>query len=180
MNRLEGSAHKFARGEKICAAVPFACRLAASPAFQELFREGMTLVEQAAAYLDGPGRAESRGLSRPASLAYATESMRITSRLMQVASWLLVQRAVNEGSLTPGEGLRERKRARLSREPLGCAPEALEQLPATFRALSERSLRLQERVIHLDAGLASARSGETGPRSYPVVQERERLRAAFG
>src|SRR5271156_2715045 len=81
-------------------AILFIHRLAVSRAFKDLFREGMTLVEEAASYLDGPGRAESRALSRPTALAYSTESMRLTTRLMQVASWLLLQRAVNEGELT--------------------------------------------------------------------------------
>ena len=85
-------------------AIPFIHRLASSGAFKDLFREGMTLVEEAAAYLDGPGRAESRALPRPAALAYSTESMRLTTRLMQVASWLLLQRAVNEGELTSSAG----------------------------------------------------------------------------
>ena len=42
-------------------------------------------------------RIESRTLPREASFCYATESMRLTTRLMQLASWLLLQRAVNEG-----------------------------------------------------------------------------------
>ena len=67
-------------------------KLAASAAFKTLFREGMSLVEDTAAYLDGPGREESRNLPRATALAYATESMRLTTRLMQVASWLLIWR----------------------------------------------------------------------------------------
>ena len=63
----------------------------------------MTLVEEAAAYLDGPGRGKSSALPRPAALAYSTESMRLTTRLMQVASWLFLQRAVNEGELAPAK-----------------------------------------------------------------------------
>ena len=68
--------------------------------FKALFKEGMTLVEDAAAYLDGPGRKEAKLLTRGDALAYASESMRLTTRLMQLASWLLLQRAVNEGELT--------------------------------------------------------------------------------
>ena len=124
----------------------------------------MTLVEEAAAYLDGPGRAESRALARPAALAYSTESMRLTTRLMQVASWLLLQRAVNEGELTPAQARAERLRVKLSRQELGCAPEIFEQLPPTLRGLSRRSLRIQERVIHLDQGLAFAHSPEPSKR----------------
>jgi regulator of CtrA degradation len=52
------------------AAVPvsFGERLAGSQAFASLFREGMTLVEETAAYLDGPGRTESKKLQRSAAL----------------------------------------------------------------------------------------------------------------
>ena len=34
------------------------------------------------------------------ALSYASESMRLTTRLMQLASWLLLQRAVAEGELS--------------------------------------------------------------------------------
>ena len=47
--------------------VRFGERLASSQAFSGLFREGMTLVEQTAAYLDGPGRNESKLLDRGAA-----------------------------------------------------------------------------------------------------------------
>ena len=161
------------------AAVPLIHRLAASPAFQELFREGMGLVEKSAAYLDGPGREEARALPRPASLAYATESVRLTTRLMQVASWLLLQRAVNEGELTPSQALSERRRVKLVRQAIGCAPEMLTELPETLQALSLRSVRLQERVIHLDQSLAAARAPMAVTRMSEVARQRERLSAAF-
>ncbi len=79
---------------------------ARSELFEHTFREGMELVEAAAAYLDGEGRRESKLLSRDAALAYAGESMRVTTRLMQVASWLLVQRAVRRGEM-PAEDARQ-------------------------------------------------------------------------
>src|ERR1700746_3485201 len=72
---------------------------ARSELFERTFQEGMDVVEETAAYRDGGGRQESKMLSRNAALAYASESMRLTTRLMQVASWLLVQRAVREGDM---------------------------------------------------------------------------------
>src|ERR1700743_1257450 len=72
---------------------------ASSELFDRTFQEGMELVEETASYLDGAGRQDSKLLSRSAALAYAGESMRLTTRLMQVASWLLVQRAVREGDM---------------------------------------------------------------------------------
>jgi len=59
-------------------------------------RKAWPLVEEAASYLDGPGRIDSRKLNRELALVYAAESMEVTTRLMQAASWLVVQRAVRE------------------------------------------------------------------------------------
>ena len=86
-------------------AVSFSERLANSQVFATLFRDGMALVEETAGYLDGLGRLESKKLERGPALVYATESMRLTTRLMQVASWLLVQRAVREGDMAAESAL---------------------------------------------------------------------------
>ena len=53
---------------------------ARSELFDRTFAEGMELVEDTAAYLDGDGRRESKLLSRAVALAYAAESMRLTTR----------------------------------------------------------------------------------------------------
>ena len=103
--------------------VSFGERLAASENFSRLFRDGMKLVEDTAAYLDGPGRQESKLLDRAASLAYATESMRLTTRLMQLASWLLLHRAVNEGEMSLAQATKERTRIKFpTDDPPAYAP----------------------------------------------------------
>ena len=76
---------------------------AGSEMFDRLFKEGMSLVEEAATYLDGPGRTDSRKLNRELALVYAAESMEVTTRLMQAASWLVVQRAVREKDMKVDE-----------------------------------------------------------------------------
>ena len=88
------------------ATIDFAVHFATSDQFKTVFKEGMGLVEETANYLDGPGRKEARGLDRHGSIAYATESMRLTTRLMQLASWLLLQRALHAGELTQEEAVR--------------------------------------------------------------------------
>jgi regulator of CtrA degradation len=178
-HQYKGPTRRFAATSSGSPAIPFIHHLASSVAFKDLFREGMTLVEEAAAYLDGPGREESRVLPRPAALAYSTESMRLTTRLMQVASWLLLQRAVNEGELTSSQAQAERVRVKLSREDYGCRPELFEQLPAALRSLSERSVRIQERVMHLDRSLIVAHSREPIKARSEVALQVERLRTAF-
>src|ERR1700730_9710474 len=94
--------------------VSFGAKLAGSQLFAVLFRDGMTLVEETAAYLDGPGRRESKLLERAAALAYATESMRLTTRLMQLASWLLLHRAVNEGEMSLAQANQEKSKVKLA------------------------------------------------------------------
>ena len=181
MPRSDGLAQSATVDEAAANTILFYPRLAASGAFKALFREGMSLVEDAAAYLDGPGREESRGLPRSAALAYATESMRLTTRLMQVASWLLLQRAVNEGELTPAQARSEKHRLRLAEQDVACPAEVFEQLPETLRGFSAKSIRLQARVAHLDRALADAEA-KAAPPSPPrggVAEQFERLRSAF-
>src|SRR6201986_2727855 len=100
---------------------------ARSELFQRTFQEGMDLVEETAGYLDGAGRQASKLLSRNAALAYAAESMRLTTRLMQVASWLLVQRAVREGDMAPTSACEDRYR--LAAEDVCRAETVAEELP---------------------------------------------------
>ncbi len=161
--------------------VSFGEKLAASEQFLALFREGMDLVSQTAAYLDGDGREEAKHLSRPAAIAYAVESMRLTTRLMQSASWLLLQRAVNEGELTRAEAAAEKRRIRLSEQDAVSSKDVLAKLPPRLRDLIGLSLRLQARIIHLDLLIYKSReargSGRIPP--SPVRRQIEQLRAAL-
>jgi regulator of CtrA degradation len=160
--------------------VRFGETFVASDSFKMLFREGMTLVEETAAYLDGPGRDESRLLARHAALTYASESMRLTTRLMQIASWLLVQRAVSEGELSLSEAAEEKTRVRLSTtEPNESGPVLIAELPLSLQALIAQSKRLHARIIHLDRLISDDRPTPE-PRVSPVFAQHDMLRVAFG
>ncbi|MFL6813165.1 MAG: DUF1465 family protein [Bradyrhizobium sp.] len=157
--------------------VSFGERLAASQHFSALFREGMTLVEETASYLDGPGRQESKKLERGAALAYATESMRLTTRLMQLASWLLLHRAVKEGEMTLTQANREKTKVKLSAADPG-ANEMVERLPQQLRDLIARSMALQSKVRRLDTTI-HAPPAERAAIGNPLVPQLNRLKAAF-
>ena len=149
---------------------------ARSELFERTFQEGMELVEETASYLDGSGRQESKSLSRNAALAYASESMRLTTRLMQVASWLLVQRAVREGDMAAAAACEDRYR--LAAEDVCRNNEgAAEDLPAGLLSLLERSERLYERVRHLDRRMY-VEVEESAP--HPVLSQIDRLKTALG
>ena len=157
--------------------VSFGAKFARSDQFKTVFREGMALVEAAATYLDGDGRKEARKLRPPHSLAYATESMRLTTRLMQLASWLLIRRAVSEGELTPEQAIEEQRKIKLP--VAGDQPARdLAVLPARLRELIEQSVKLQERVIRLDQTLDGRKLPPGVDR--PLETQLARLRQAFG
>lgn len=156
--------------------VSFGRTFVASDGFKTLFRDGMLLVEETAAYLDGDGREESRLLSRDATLAYASESMRLTTRLMQIASWLLVQRAVAEGEITLAQALEEKRRVRLIADE---SHDDAALLPPRLQDMIGRSRRLHARILHLDVLIADDRPTPR-PRSSPVADQQGLLRSAFG
>jgi regulator of CtrA degradation len=159
--------------------VSIAHRILASDAFKALFQEGMGLVENTAAYLDGQGREESKQLHRSAALAYATESMRLTTRLMQLTSWLLLQRAVNEGELTREEAEAEHRKVRLVPAETHGAPDMVILLPDRLQELITASVRLQQRIIKLDE-LARAEPATQPEVESPVARQIGALQAAFG
>jgi regulator of CtrA degradation len=149
---------------------------ARSELFERTFLEGMELVEETAGYLDGAGRQASKLLSRNAALAYASESMRLTTRLMQVASWLLVQRAVREGDMAPEAACEDRYRLGAGeREPV---VENEDELPRELVGLVIRAERLFDRVRHLDRRMYVEAPAEEEP--HPVLSQLDRLKRAFG
>ncbi|MGZ9098978.1 MAG: protease adaptor protein RcdA [Brevundimonas sp.] len=147
---------------------------ARSELFDRTFHEGMELVEETAAYLDGDGRRESKLLSRATALAYAGESMKLTTRLMQIASWLLVQRAVREGDMT-AEGACA-PRYRLAVRKVETEPTHPE-LPIALVEYLVRTDRLYDRVLHLDRRMYLDETEEDAVN--PVQSQLDRLTAAF-
>jgi regulator of CtrA degradation len=148
---------------------------AASALFERTFDEGMSLVEETARYLDGRGRDESKSLSRKTALIYAGESMRVTTRLMQAASWLLIQRAVHEGDMTPDDAASDRYRLGAREICMGKREDGVEGLPKKLIELLERSESLYARIARLDDVLFRRKEGNPGVQTHFAA-----LEAAFG
>ena len=145
--------NRMAQDEERGALVDFMERFIGSAQFQKVFEEGMRLVEETADYLDGPGREVARGLSRDDAMLYATESMRLTTRLMQLASWLLLQRAVGMGELSEQDARREQESMDLAALAEPVREEDLRRLPATLAELVLRTRDLHERILRLDEAI---------------------------
>ncbi len=153
-------------------------RIVATGGFDTLYRAGMKLVEEAAAYLDGDGRAASKQLGRDASLLYASQSMQLTTRLMQLASWLLLQRAVREGELTEVEALSEDRRVDLNTKTADTDVPMWGELPEQMRQMIEKADSLNKRIHALDAMERGGAVEQAEPLN-PVNSHLARLRSAF-
>lgn len=160
--------------------VDFGSRFAESKQFASVFSEGMALVEETADYLDGQGRKDARGLSRHAAIAYASESMRLTTRLMQMASWLLLRRAVSEGEMSVDEAEAQKHRVNLEEVRPTLGQDGLDALPEQLGDLIARSSRLYERILKLDAMMNEKRAKPAPSASSPLDDQLGRLKAAFG
>ena len=151
-----------------------------SELFAKTFREGMDMVEKTAAYLDGPGRQDSKKLGRNDALIYASQSMRLTTRLMQVASWLLVQRALKEGEMTGTEARAEKYRLVPEKDMDAKHTKSLNQyvtsLPSLLLDLLAHSEKLYERIARLDRSLYGSINAQHG---NTVADQINKLEAAF-
>ena len=156
------------------ATVNFFTKFTASEQFEKVFKEGMSLVEETANYLDGPGRLDARVLERHGAIAYATESMRLTTRLMQLASWLLLQRAIGAGELTVEDARKENHRISLNDIGKGHDLTGAEALPDALKALVDRSLTLHLRIQKLDSMISTQTTSDLAIPS-PVNDQIDRL-----
>lgn len=165
----------------LAGAIRFGAKFAASEKFDVIYREGMGLVEKTAAYLDGPGRKEAKTLVAPVTLVYATESMRLTTRLLEIASWLMIYRALKDGEIDGRQAAQRRQRVRLN--PLGRPQhvKSYSELPQGLRALIEASFNLNDRIVQLDRSVSSdAEPAQAVAVANPVMSQLAQLEAAFG
>ncbi len=164
-----------------CVTISFGERFQASAQFDQVFKEGMQLVETTAAYLDGPGRREAKTLKPPVSVLYATESMRLTTRLLDLASWLLVRRALKEGEITAEEAKRKRQRLKLKAIGRPSHISGFADLPEGLRLLIEESFKLHDRVVQLDKAMQelTTKNNVVPLVANPVGEQMSRLARAF-
>ena len=149
--------------------------------FDAIFKEGMTLVERTAAYLDGAGRREGKKLKGAAAVAYATESMRLTTRLLELASWLLIRRAVRDGDITEEEAHHRRQRVKLGSTGRPSHIKHWADLPEDLRNMIEASFALQDRIMQLDRAFdVDRKPAQNSPQRNPVAAQLARLETAFG
>ena len=161
--------------------VSFGERFQSSEQFDHIFKEGMALVERTAAYLDGPGRKEAKALVGGAGVLYATESMRLTTRLLDLASWLLIRRALKEGEITDEEASKKRRRVKLQAFGRPAHVKGYSELPDGLKALIDESFSLHDRIVQLDRAMSVGVDPDAiqDRPENPVAQQMSMLEHAF-
>jgi regulator of CtrA degradation len=109
--------------------------------------------------------------------------MRLTTRLMQIASWLLLQRAANSGEMTRDQVASEKTKVRLDTASAQEDVAGWTELPDTFRDIVGRSLRLQSLVRRMDEeiyGGGRAASQRVRATANPVSEQLTLLNTVFG
>ena len=160
-------------------AIVFGEKFARSSQFDAIFRESMQLVEKTAEYLDGAGREQAKGLRPPVSVVYATESMRLTTRLLDLATWLLVQRSLKDGDITEEEALAKRENVKL--RPFGRPThiKCFEDLPDGLQDLIIASFSLSDRITQLDLAMRANEEDVIAAARNPVNEHLRKLEDAF-
>jgi hypothetical protein len=109
------------------------------------------------------------GAQREASFLYATESMRLTTRLMQLASWLLLQRAVNEGEITRKMPAPKRRRSSFPPRRRNVAGRAMSNCRETCAIYIDKGDRLFDRVMQFDTLERGKLPERTGVAPLPIT-----------
>ena len=117
----------------------------------------------------------------PVSIAYATESMRLTTRLLELASWLLIRRSINAGEITAEEAARKRARLKLNGSGRPSHNSHFEKLPDGLQRLIEESFQLNDRITQLDRAVTAMATPIAEPAAdNPVAQQMAQIQTAFG
>lgn len=118
--------------------------------FSSTYEETLSLVREARDYLSGRGREDVQQLDQAGSFAYATESLRLTTRLTESMAWLFYQRAIHEGEVRPEDVPPEELHLQHQDSCLTENSIHLELLPELLAVLMERSVLLYRRIERLD------------------------------
>ena len=136
------------------------------------YTEAMLLADEARYYFDEAGQADREQLDPFTRVAFACESLKVTTRIMHIVAWLLTQRAIDSGEIHFAEGRRPERRLGQAHES---DPQSIARLPATAQRLIGASSDLYARVKRLDEGTVT-----TAPPQSPARALMGRLERGLG
>lgn len=141
-----------------------------------LYLEAMIMADEARAYFDGTASLDDGADDPLRRVAFACESLKVTTRLMHIIAWLLSQQAWQRGEIEQIDMSDDKYR-------LGRASHTDAELSAAFpfgaRALIDASQELYGRVARLQDRLDAMGNAATTVLASPARALLDRLNTAF-
>lgn len=130
---------------------PSSPREIAEKLIDELYLEAMVLADEARSYLELSGMGNRDDVEPLTRIQLSCESLKITTRLMQVIAWLLTRRALARGEIDAVEAASEKYRlgdaAPTDQRSTLAFPSDMRVLIAASESLYQRALRLEEQLV---------------------------------
>ena len=134
-----------------------------------LYVEAMVMADEARAYFDFRDGDEPEVDDPVRRVAFACESLKVTTRIMHIVAWLLTQRAVESGEISWTQGRRPERRLGNAQDS---DPLVVGQLPETAQRLIRSSSDLYARVRRIDEGHFETEAAQSPARALMGRLER--------
>ncbi len=118
---------------------------------EKSYQDAMELTQAVASYLEtGNQKFKNRGIQADSEVYYASESMRISTCLMQVMSWFLVQKGVASGEITTDQAKTMKLRLGATDICLAKVDTSKGNLPEEFIIFLDKAQNLYRQVARMD------------------------------
>jgi regulator of CtrA degradation len=125
-------------------------QIAPTAFFGKTFDEALALLVQTRDYIAAGVGGRRVGRAADDQLRFARETMRVTARLTRVMAWLLIQKAVHAGEISPRQAASEEHRLSAHAVCTEHDERHHAELPLGLQVLLARSHALYVRVSRLD------------------------------
>ncbi|MGD1954561.1 MAG: DUF1465 family protein [Sphingomonadales bacterium] len=141
----------------------------------QLYDEALRLAEESRTYFSRYSKTDRAELGPIDRVLYTAESLRISTRLMQVISWSMVRKAVVTGDMTAEDARKPERQLDDLELCAGSDPRSLRKLPRAVVILSHRSLNIYKRALRLQGQLIASPEGEDKVSVSPVANRLQSL-----
>lgn len=124
-----------------------------------LYQEAVGLADEARTYFAMHSKLDRGRLPPIDRVLYTCESLRISTRLMHVISWLMVRKAVARGEISAQDGLRAERRLGDAELCQMTERDALRRMPPMVASLSYRSQSVFDRAWRMEQDMLAKAAG---------------------
>lgn len=145
----------------------------------QLYNQATALADESRTYFAAYSKTDRAALGAIDRVLYTAESLRISTRLMHVISWVMVRKAVANGEMSHEESLAARHHLDDIELCRGSDPRDLRKVPRAVVILSHQSLKIYQRALRLQDQFLDQRDASGEPTQSPVATMLKELELAI-